>query len=175
MKGSPEIPVGGTIIVDDMKDAEVATVRGYVKNREGRAVSGAVIDIWQTAPNRLYAVADKGQSEFNLPGRLRAQHDGYYEFITIKPVSCSVPIDGPAGSLITMSKGHGMRAAHIHLAVSAPGHKLPVTQICPSGDPYLESDAAFSIADPLVVDFRPNDDHLRAKLIANFDFILKMA
>lgn len=173
LAGSPEIPVGGTIVVDEMDGAEAAIIRGHVTNRQGVAVRGAVLDIWQTAPNRLYAAADSGQSEFNLRGRQRVDNDGYYEFRTVKPVPYSVPGDGPCGALLAAARGHGMRAAHIHIAVSAPGYKLLVTQICPSGDRYIDSDAAFSIAEALVVDFLPSGDQERGGLVAEFDFVLK--
>jgi hydroxyquinol 1,2-dioxygenase len=174
IEGSPLIEMGGSIIVDEMAGAEVAMVRGQVFDRSGKGIVGAEVDIWQTAPNRLYAATDEAQSEFNLRGRQKTDKEGRYAFQTVKPVPYSVPRDGPCGTLIKASRGHGMRAAHIHVRVSAPGYKTLTTQICPAGDPYIESDVAFSVVAPLVVEFRPSqqagDDF---RLIADFDFVLQ--
>ncbi len=172
INGSPFIPFGGSIITDEMDDAERAIVTGHITNRRGEPIGGAVIDIWQTAPNQLYAAADPQQSEFNLRGRQVSTVKGLYKFETVKPVPYSVPRDGPAGRLIDISKEHGMRAAHIHISVSAEKYKTLTTQICAHGDPYLESDAAFSISAPLVVDFKRRDN---GSLFAQFDMVLQDA
>ena len=48
----------------DMKrhyDGEVLLVEGYVRDPEGNPITGAKLDIWQTAPNGLYSSQDDEQ------------------------------------------------------------------------------------------------------------------
>jgi protocatechuate 3,4-dioxygenase beta subunit len=129
------------------------TVSGSVKDTAGRRLPGAVLDVWQTAPNGLYHMQDGGQDEFHLCARVGTDANGNYRFRTLKPVSYSIPTDGPAGDLLRKLGRHAYRPAHIHFIVSAPGHKPVVTQLFTRGDPYLESDAVFGVKDSLVADY----------------------
>jgi catechol 1,2-dioxygenase len=45
---------------------------------------------------------------------------------------------------------HGIRPAHIHFFVTAPGYKKLTTQINIAGDPYLHDDFAFATRDDLI-------------------------
>lgn len=170
--GSPDIPIGGSIVLDTMVDGEPVVMRGFVRGNDGQAIAGAVVDVWQTAPNRLYAVTDDGQSDFNLRGRMRVDARGFYEFHTVKPVPYSVPTDGPGGVLVRAIGGDGMRPAHTHIRVEAPGYKTLVTQVFPSGDAYLESDPAFGAAPGLIADFKPVASNGVPAYIVDFDFVL---
>ena len=42
------------------------------------------------------------------------------------------------------------RPAHMHMIVSAPGHRSLVTELFDAEDPYLDSDAVFGVRAPLV-------------------------
>ena len=46
-----------------------------------------------------------------------------------------------------------MRAAHLHVMVTAPGFHRLVTHIFVRGDAYQDSDAVFGVKESLVVDF----------------------
>lgn len=129
------------------------TVSGSVKNTAGLTLPGAVLDVWQTAPNGLYHMQDGGQDDFHLCARVVADSTGAYRFRTLKPVSYSIPTDGPAGDLLRKLGRHSYRPAHIHFIVSAPGHKPVVTQLFTRGDPYLGSDAVFGVKESLVADY----------------------
>jgi len=50
---------------------------------------------------------------------------------------------GPAGR-------SAWRPAHVHLIVSAPGHRTLVTELFDAEDPYLDSDAVFGVREALV-------------------------
>lgn len=175
VEGSPDIEVGGSIVLDDMPDGEATVMRGIITDGDGNPVADAIVDVWQTAPNRLYAVTDEDQSDLNLRGRIHADSSGYYEFHTIKPVPYSVPTNGPCGAIVRAAGGHGMRAAHIHMRVEAPGYKTLVTQVFPEGDPYLESDTVFGASPALVAAFKPTQHSDGPTLSVDFNIVLMTA
>lgn len=133
-------------------------VSGRVFGPDGAPVPGALLDIWQTAPNGLYDVQDPEQSEFNLRGRMPTDAEGRYEFKTVMPVSYPIATDGPVGRLLAAIGRHPYRPAHIHFIVSAEGFAPVTTQIFVEGDPYIDSDAVFGVKDSLVVPFGESDD-----------------
>jgi hydroxyquinol 1,2-dioxygenase len=146
-------------------------VSGIVKDVAGRPLAGAVLDVWQTAPNGMYHMQDSAAGHFHLCGKVRAANDGSYRFRTLKPVSYSIPTDGPAGDLLRRAGRHPYRPAHIHFIVSAPGHKPVITQLFTRGDRYLESDAVFGVKPSLVVDYQPDGAEQRVE----YDFVLEPA
>ncbi len=133
-------------------------VSGRVFGSDGAPVPGALLDIWQTAPNGLYDVQDPEQSEFNLRGRMPTDAEGRYEFKTVMPVSYPIATDGPVGRLLAAMGRHPYRPAHIHFIASAEGFAPVTTQIFVEGDPYIDSDAVFGVKDSLVVPFGESDD-----------------
>ena len=118
---------------------------------EGKPVAGALIEVWQTAPNQLYDVQDSDQPEGHLRASFRTDAAGAYRFRTIMPVSYPIPDDGPAGQLLAAMGRHPFRPAHIHFMISAPGYRTLVTHLFIEGDEYLESDAVFGVKPSLVV------------------------
>ena len=92
--------------------------------------------------------------EFNLRGRFETNAGGRYAVECLRPVSYPIPSDGPAGELLALMDRHPHRPAHIHLIVTAPGHKPLTTQIFDRSDVYLASDAVFAVKDSLVIEFQ---------------------
>ena len=84
-----------------------------------------MLDLWQTDGEGLYE-AQKGVEEAYMRGIYHTKPDGSYSVRTVAPIGYTVPMDGPVGELIEKTKISHFRPAHIHFAVSAPGHK-PVT------------------------------------------------
>jgi protocatechuate 3,4-dioxygenase beta subunit len=146
---------------------EAVVVQGRVTRPDGRPVPGALLDVWQTAPNGLYENQDPDQPDMNLRGTLCTDADGRYAFRTVKPVSYSIPHDGPVGQLLRATGRHPYRPAHIHFKLSAPGYEPLTTMLFVEGDPYLDSDAVFGVKSSLVTDFVRHDTPAR---IAGFDF-----
>ncbi len=146
-------------------------VSGKVSDLQGKPLAGAVLDIWQTAPNGLYHVQDSSADKYHLCGKVHTEADGSYRFRTLKPVSYSVPSDGPVGQLLDRLGRHPFRPAHIHFIVSAPGFKPVVTQVYTEGDEYLESDAVFGVKNSLVVAYQPDGEEWQV----NYDFVLEPA
>ena len=52
---------------------------------------------------------------------------------------------------------HPNRPGHIHMKVSAPGHKEVTTHLFVKGSPYLDSDAVFGVRESLIVEFEKHD------------------
>lgn len=150
VEGAPELHSGAGLA--GVKGARVR-VHGKVVDLDGKPIKGATLDVWQTAPNGLYHVQDKEQPEYHLCGKLRSDSDGNYSFLTLEPVSYSIPTDGPVGKYLRDMGRHPFRPAHIHFIVSATDHKPVVTQLFTEGDPYLDSDAVFGVKPSLVVPF----------------------
>jgi catechol 1,2-dioxygenase len=177
--GAPLREFGASIVLGDV-GGEPAVVSGRVLGTEGAPIAGALLDVWQTAPNRLYDTQDPGQPPFNLRGRFHTDEAGRYRFVTVRPVDYTVPGDGPVGALLRATGRHNWRAAHIHAIVSAPGHRTVTTHIFDAASAYLGSDTVFGVRPSLVREFRRNDDPAAAAangvrppfLEVSFDFVL---
>jgi hydroxyquinol 1,2-dioxygenase len=164
----------GESTLENADEGQPLRVRGRVTDLDGRPLAGAEIDVWQNASNRLYAVQDPNQHPHNLRGRFRAADDGTFEFLAIRPVPYPVPDDGPVGQMLRTSGRHPWRAAHVHLLVSAPGHRTLTTHLFDAESRYLDSDAVFGVRDSLVVRFTP-DPQTPGGLLADFDLRLAPA
>ena len=145
-----ELARGDSILLRE-EAGEPLVMSGRVTNPEGQPVAGALIEVWQTAPNQLYDVQDKDQPEGHLRASFRTDTAGLYRFQTILPVSYSIPDDGPAGQLLAALGRHPFRPAHVHFMISAPSYRTLVTHLFFEGDQYLESDAVFGVKRSLVV------------------------
>jgi protocatechuate 3,4-dioxygenase beta subunit len=166
--GSPARAFGASMIERDDGDPS-AILRGRVTDLDGRPVAGAVLDVWQNASNRLYAIQDPDQPTFNLRGKYTTDAQGRYEIRTIRPVSYTIPDDGPVGALLRATGRHPWRAAHIHVLVTADGYQPLTTEVFDSESDYLDSDAVFGVAPALIVRFEPDGD---GGSVATFDIVL---
>jgi protocatechuate 3,4-dioxygenase beta subunit len=145
-----ELAQGDSILLRE-EGSEPLVMRGRVTDPEGRPVVGALVEVWQTAPNQLYDVQDKEQPEGHLRASFRTDTAGTYRFQTIMPVCYPIPDDGPAGQLLAAMGRHPFRPAHVHFMISAPGYRTLITHLFFEGDQYLESDAVFGVKSTLVV------------------------
>jgi protocatechuate 3,4-dioxygenase beta subunit len=181
----PETPVlaNGADLTGD-NGGERILVYGQVRGSDDKPLGGGQIEVWQNAPNGLYAVQDPGQPEHNLRGTLHADENGNYAFATAKPISYQVPDDGAGGELVRAGGRHCWRPAHIHIMVTAEGCKRHISQIFDLNDPYIDEDAVFGVRRPLAVpyDKQPSEEE-RARFadiqqpfnVASVDFVLAPA
>ncbi|MEP1200001.1 dioxygenase [Tateyamaria sp.] len=158
VSGAPPLPVGG-----DMKrdfGGPILLAEGVVKDIDGNPIPGATIDIWQTAPNGLYASQDDAQDTYSFHGLQTVGADGRYAFTTVKPVEYTVPTDGPVGDILNACGRHPWRPSHLHYIVEAEGFSPLVTEIFPDDDPYLDEDTVFGVRSDLVMTYkeRPADE-----------------
>ncbi len=168
-EGAPDYD-NGADLADETTGGDPVLVSGKVVDLDGAPIPGAVLDIWQTAPDAVYAAQDPAGS-FNLCGRIKTGDDGRYSFRTRKPVSYTVPGDGPVGAMLEAAGRHNWRPAHIHFMLSAAGYETLVTQLFTDDDPYLGTDAVFGVKDSLVVHYEPGEDGLHL----DHDFVMTAA
>lgn len=166
--GSPLRDFGASI-VDDPDPGPRVILSGRVTDTGGRPLPGALLDVWQNATNRLYAVQDPNQTPTNLRGRLLTDAEGRYQFETVRPVPYEIPADGPVGEMLAATGRHPWRPAHVHFRVSAAEHQTLTTHVFDAESPYLASDVVFGVRDSLVVAFRPDGPD---RFAAQFDFAL---
>ena len=175
--GSPELGFGA-----DMSEGLPGVplyVTGTVRNVDGEAVGGAVLDVWQADTDGNY------ESQLDIDeARLRAKYttrpDGSYCVRTIAPLGYSIPMDGPVGELIRRTDISHYRPAHVHFLLDVPGYEPLITHLFQEGAPYLDSDVVFGTKQELVVAFvardpGPTPDGGRSAvpwLSAEYDFVL---
>jgi catechol 1,2-dioxygenase len=167
--GSPRRRFGESMVERDDGDPP-AILRGRVSDVHGAPVPGGTLDVWQTASNRLYAIQDPAQPRFNLRGIYETDSEGRYEVRTIRPVSYTIPDDGPVGQMLELTGRHPWRAAHIHLLVEAEGYQPLTTEVFDAASDYLDSDAVFGVAPQLILEFTPDADGIDT---ATFDIVLR--
>ncbi|HUY26904.1 MAG TPA: protocatechuate 3,4-dioxygenase subunit beta [Candidatus Binataceae bacterium] len=130
-------------------------VTGRVLDAAGRAVPGALLELWQANAAGRYAHPNDLHDapldpHFSGAARLLTGADGGYRFVTIKP-----------GAYPWRNHPNAWRPQHIHFSVFGSGFAARlVTQMYFPGDPLLAFDPIFlSVADPSA----------RARLVAEFD------
>lgn len=109
---------------------EILALSGKVLGRDGRAVPGAVVEIWQCDANGRYiasrdAARGGGDPGFQGFGRVKVGADGRYAFRTIRPVA------------------YPGRTPHIHYKIYRPGGAVLTTQMLVEGEPQNLRDGVF--------------------------------
>jgi catechol 1,2-dioxygenase len=170
-EGAPVYPKDSDLAAG-ATEGEPIEVAGRVLDVDGAPIAKASLDVWQTAPNEEYSAIDASQPAFNLCGKLTTDEEGRYAFRTLKPVSYTIPSDGPVGAMLRAAGRHPWRPAHIHFKVSADGYETLVTQLFTDDDPYLESDAVFGVKESLVVHYEPTEN---GGSRVDYDFVMKPA
>jgi len=165
----PELPAGASILKRE-ELGEETWISGRVLDEGGKPIAGALVEIWQTAPNGLYDVQDPAQPKGHLRASFRTDGQGAYSFRTILPVSYPIPDDGPVGQMLVALGRHPNRPAHIHFMISAPGLRRLVTHLFVAGDQWLESDAVFGVKPSLIVHPTRDGDRLAIR----YDFKLAL-
>jgi hydroxyquinol 1,2-dioxygenase len=127
-------------------------VSGTVRGLDGKPIAGAVLDLWQTDGEGLYE-EQRRTAEPWMRGIYKSQPDGSYSVRTVAPISYTIPMDGPVGAFFSRTDMSHMRPAHIHFAVSAPGHHYLVTHLFQKGDEFINNDVVYGVKDALIVEF----------------------
>jgi protocatechuate 3,4-dioxygenase beta subunit len=164
-----KIRKNGESVIETEDPGQRLRVSGNVRSQDGKPIQGATLEIWETATNGFYPVQDPKQDPMNLRGTLISDENGYFEFLTVRPVPYPVPVDGPVGDFMRGTGRHPMRAAHIHFVVKAAGHYPVQTHVFDSESDYLDSDAVFGVRDSLILKFVEQPDGM---LKTTFDIML---
>jgi protocatechuate 3,4-dioxygenase beta subunit len=158
---APHYAKGANICLDGK--GEPVYIHGKVTDAKGRAISGAILDVFQANGDGFYDVQQKGiQPDMNLRGIFTSEKDGSYAFRSIYPRYYPIPHDGTVGGLLTALDRNHMRPAHLHFLISAPGFEKVITHIFTPDCPWLKDDAVFGVKESLIADFRWVDDPKQA-------------
>jgi catechol 1,2-dioxygenase len=143
---------------DGTEQGEVLFMEGQVRDKAGKLVAGAIVDVWHANTLGGYSFFDPSQPKYNYRRRIETDAEGRYRFRSLLPSGYACPPDGSTQKLLDLLGRHGNRPAHIHFFVSAPGHRKLTTQINIAGDKYLYDDFAFATREGLIPDVRRVDD-----------------
>jgi catechol 1,2-dioxygenase/hydroxyquinol 1,2-dioxygenase len=154
-EASPTMPTGSQIAKNASPETEIV-LYGYVGDVNGKPLSGATVSLWQTSASGLYDIQED-PSAIDYRGVFATDAKGLFVLRTVKPLGYSIPMDGPVGAMVKAQKRHGMRPAHIHFLVGAPGYRELVTALYLRDDPHLADDVVFGSSGDLAVDINPKD------------------
>jgi hydroxyquinol 1,2-dioxygenase len=153
---SPATANGGSI-VRSPTPGEPLFVNAWFKDKSGKPIEGAVVDVWQSSTEGYYENQDPVQADMNLRGKFTTDRDGRIHFRSIKPAGYPIPVDGPVGALLRKQGRHNMRPAHLHVLTEKAGFKTLVSQVYVPDDPNLETDSQFGVTRHLIGDFVRHD------------------
>ena len=146
---SPPVEQGGSLVRAPTPGVPIF-VSAWVRDRQGRAVPGARVDVWHTSEAGRYENEDPSQADMNLRGQLLTDAQGHVAFRSIKPAGYPIPLSGPVGALLRAQGRHNMRPAHIHFMIHKAGYKTQFSQVYSSDDPYLDTDVQFGVTRALI-------------------------
>lgn len=153
---TPNLPAGSQIAKNAEPDTEIA-LYGYVTDVNDKPLAGATVSLWQTSASGLYDIQeDPGSVDYR--GIFTTDAKGLFVLRTVKPLGYSIPMDGPVGEMVTAQRRHGMRPAHIHFLVGAPGYRELVTALYLRDDPHLADDVVFGSSGDLAVDIKKDPE-----------------
>lgn len=148
-EGSP-VMANGSSIMRSPTAGEPIFVNAWVRDREGRAVADAQVDVWHSSADGFYENQDPAQADMNLRGRFTTDAKGHIGFRSVKPSGYPIPVSGPVGALLRAQGRHNLRPAHIHFMIHKPGFKTQFSQVYSSDDPHLETDVQFGVTQALI-------------------------
>ncbi|MBS3978741.1 MAG: hypothetical protein KGZ77_02935 [Rhodobacteraceae bacterium] len=152
---APRLPLGADLCRNGLGKRLV--VQGQLLDPDHKPLSGADVEVWHANAEGRYENQDPdNQPEHNLRGRFTADAQGRFHFRTIRPAGYALPDDGPVGQLARRLGLSLDRPAHIHFAVTAPGHRRLVTAIFDGADPAITRDALFAVKPALIGTFDPS-------------------
>ena len=172
-EASPPLAAGSQIARNANPSTEIV-LYGYVTDVNGKPLSGATVSVWQTSASGLYDIQENPAAT-DYRGVFRTDAKGLFTLRTVKPLGYSIPMDGPVGGMIEAQRRHGMRPAHIHSLVGAPGYRELVTALYLRDDPHLADDVVFGSSDDLAVDVNPNDPECPIKGVPSIRFDMRLS
>src|SRR5215475_11815706 len=146
---SPVTPNGGSI-VRSPTPGEVLFVNAWFKDRAGKPIASAEVDVWHSSTEGYYENQDPSQTDMNLRGKFTTDADGHISFRSIKPAGYPVPVDGPVGDLLRAQRRANMRPSHLHFLIYKPGFKTHISQVYAVDDPNLTTDSQFGVTCALI-------------------------
>jgi catechol 1,2-dioxygenase/hydroxyquinol 1,2-dioxygenase len=170
---TPHLAAGSPIARNADPGAEII-LYGHVTDVNGKPLAGATVSLWQTSATGLYDIQEDPTS-VDYRGIFTTDVNGLFLVRTVKPLGYSIPMDGPVGEMITAQRRHGMRPAHIHFLVGAPGYRELVTALYLRDDPHLADDVVFGSSGNLAVDINPKDPECPIKGLPSIRFDMRLS
>ena len=115
------VTANGDSIVRSPTPGPALFVNAWFKDRSGKPIEGAVVDVWQSSPEGYYENQDPVQADMNLRGKFTTDKAGHIGFRSVKPSGYPIPVDGPVGELLRKQGRHNMRPAHLHVLAEKAG------------------------------------------------------
>ena len=150
--GAPELPLGADI--SGGAKGEPLFVQATVRGISGEPIANAHVDVWEADAEGFYDLQRTGLPHAQGRAVFRTDQDGRLYFRGVMPVAYPIPTDGPVGAMLTATKRHPWRPAHVHFMIAAPGYQTLTTHVFADGDLYLDSDAVFGVRSSLIGDFK---------------------
>ena len=170
--GAPELGTGPAALPMRPDEAgDPLFFSGTVRATDGRAVAGAVVDLWQADAAGLYSGFAPGLPEWNLRGRVRTDGDGTFSVRTVIPAPYDIPSVPHLARVLGLLGLEPHRPAHIHARVEAGGFTPLTTQVYFEGDPWLEHDVVGAARPSLATKLERSGDGCACR----FDFVLSPA
>lgn len=173
--GTTEMNVEGPLYFDKLPERKQGDLIGeigakddplfvslVVKDKNGKPLANAVVDVWQPNGEGNYYVQRDYLPEWNFYARFHTDANGKLHFRTVVPGDYPVPTSGPTGSMLAKLGRHSYRACHIHFMIHAQGHEDFTTMMYFNHSPYVNSDTIFSVKD-LRVDIVKHSDAAEIK------------
>ena len=168
---APELGSDATLPMRDGEKGTPLTFTGQVRSVAGEPLADATVEVWQADDDGYYSQFAPDIPQWNLRGTLHTDADGRFTIRTMQPAPYQIPTDGSCGKLIAAAGWHAWRPAHLHLKVSAPGHRLITTQLYFPGDPHNDDDIASAVKPELMLEIASGPDGNTT----NYDFVLDPA
>jgi hydroxyquinol 1,2-dioxygenase len=172
-EASPKLAAGSQI-AKTVRPGSECVLYGRVTDVNGKPIADATVSIWQTGADGLYDIQESSAS-IDYRGVFTTDADGLFLVRTVKPIGYSIPMDGPVGEMIRAQKRHGMRPAHIHFLVGAPGYRELVTALYLRDDPHIADDVVFGSSGDLAIDIKPNDPGCPIKGVPSIRFDMRLS
>ncbi|MFM9850322.1 MAG: dioxygenase [Hyphomicrobiaceae bacterium] len=147
---------------------------GRVTDVKGLPLANAQISVWQTGADGLYDIQVNGTGT-DCRGVFATDAQGTYLLRTVRPLGYSIPMDGPVGKLVQAQGRHGMRPAHIHFLVSAPGYRELVTALYIKGDAHIDDDVVFGSSGDLIAELNAGDPDCPIQGFTTIRFDMKLS
>lgn len=154
---SPLTQNGGSIVRSDTRGPALF-MNATVRDKNGRAIEGAEVDVWHSSPVGLYENQDPEQIEMNLRGKFLTDENGQFAFQSVLPAGYPIPTSGIVGRLLEAQGRHPFRPAHVHSLIYKKGFKTLISQVYVNGTDYLDSDVQFGVTRALIGDFIRHDE-----------------
>ncbi|KAJ3537284.1 hypothetical protein NM208_g6376 [Fusarium decemcellulare] len=154
-------------------------VLASVKDKAGNPITNVTCDVWEGDGFGFYDVQNPNRDHPDGRAVLHSDEEGLFHFVAVVPVPYPIPMDGPAGIMLTLLNRHPNRPGHIHFMLRKKGYDPLVTALYPRGDPYETSDPVFGVKDTLIVDLGEVDASLAQRYdvqagtkLLKYDFVL---